>query len=544
MDAEKIYGLGLVDYYLGKFEAARQHFNKAKSLTEDPVLTLSILADLLFVESRTAQLEEGNRVLAEAEKVRAQLDIEPENLHTLERRILLPAVRYFTAREYFYWMDGEQTDFVLLESMENLPLNHPYTQLLVTLTKFRIKVLGAHDLQIIPELTHFIETHIERPVFVAEALNLLGICELFQNRYEKAIAHFNNSLELNLRIGNHYLASLNRANIGSCLRRQGNVNKALEFLIEAEQNERTVGNTRNLPIILENIALCHSMKGEFKEADEYFEKALQVIGTREIPYVSANTLYEIATTKYSVGDSRRALELFQQAYDIAQKQNSPLFIVNSLFYQFLILLELDRTQAHEKLEELNHLTNKLDQISFRKLAELAQAIYLKSTLKIKEMGRAYEILEALSADEKNTSFFIKMTSNLHLLDLMIIEAGLSKDLTTVEPLESQIDKLKALAKQSESALITLELKHVEARYEMMMGNIEKAIRNLEEGIKYAEEIGFTSQKIKLETHKKEIENELLTWIDQVNKSQNRIDLLNQSRLMDYLKSVQKILAAK
>ncbi len=547
-EPEKSYGLGLADLHQGKLPDACRHFYNAIPFANKPEDQLQIYAGILFAESRTGNLDAGTKVLETGENLcLSTFNIDHRNpsferLKELNKDQKIPAIRFIVASTYFRWMKGEPTDYEdTINILSELAQEDPYTLLTLQLTRFRILVLGAHDLQVISQLQDFIDSNRDSPLILAEALNLLGICEIYQNRYNIAISYFTKSLQLNTLMQNSYMASLNRANIGSCLRREGKIREALEYLLEAEQKERTIGNSRNLPLMLENIGLCYIMGGEFDKAEEYFEEALKLTSLRQTPYVSISALYELAISKYSLGKMNQALELFQQAHDIATHQNSPIFIFNSLFYQFIILIEKDRKKALHILEELIELSEQMKHENFRKMTELANAIYLKTTSKLKNLGKAYEILERLAADDNNTNFFVNMTSNLHLLNLMLIEAKLSKTPESFQELATQIQKLKRVAE--ESPLLTLELKHVEARFEMLMGNVERAIETLDEGIKHANEIGFVTQQNRLKKHKKEIENELLNWVDLLAKSKSRIDLLNQSRLMDYLKSVHQIISA-
>ena len=106
------------------------------------------------------------------------------------------------------------------------------------------------------------------------SLNSIGNMYQTLKQYDRAIAQFERSLQLETEIGNKRGMAVNHQNIGDCLQAQGNLQAALENYQIALQYDEEIGSESGKTICNNGIAEIYIQQGKHKEALELLRPTL------------------------------------------------------------------------------------------------------------------------------------------------------------------------------------------------------------------------------------------------------------------------------
>ncbi|MGQ9592223.1 MAG: tetratricopeptide repeat protein, partial [Planctomycetota bacterium] len=182
---------------------------------------------------------------------------------------------------------------------------------------------------------------------VVAALSGLGLAEKYEDRLDRAAAHFEEALRNAEASGclPDIATALN--NLANVLRALGDDERAIECLRRSIDVRRHVGDRQGLAISLNNIARVHAFRGEIREAIAATETALSVfeeIGDRKGVLIARSNLGELAHVR---SEFAKALENFLENLSLAEKlRHERLWVTNLLA---IAELELDRGNYEEAL---------------------------------------------------------------------------------------------------------------------------------------------------------------------------------------------------
>ena len=97
----------------------------------------------------------------------------------------------------------------------------------------------------------------------------------------------------------------------------GRPDDALPLLREALQIRRDVGNQNGEALVLNNIGSVYLAKGQYSEAQTYFERALELREKAKVPNEIADTLHNLAETLSKMGRYDQALARSTSARSIS-----------------------------------------------------------------------------------------------------------------------------------------------------------------------------------------------------------------------------------
>lgn len=182
---------------------------------------------------------------------------------------------------------------------------------------------------------------------VVAALCGLGLADKYEDRLDRAAAHFEEALRNAEASGclPDIATALN--NLANVLRALGDDARAIDCLRRSIDVRRHVGDRQGLAISLNNIARVHAFRGEIREAIAATETALSVfeeIGDRKGVLIARSNLGELAHVR---SEFAKALEIFLENLSLAEKlRHERLWGTNLLA---IAELELDRGNYEEAL---------------------------------------------------------------------------------------------------------------------------------------------------------------------------------------------------
>ena len=134
---------------------------------------------------------------------------------------------------------------------------------------------------------------------------------------QEAVKSYNEALALQREIGDKSGMTLTLIGFGVLLNESlGRPDEALPRFREALSLSREEGDRGGEALALNNIGSAYFAKGEFSEAQTYFERALDIREQAKVPEEMANTLHNLGETLGRMGKYDQALTRYLRALDL------------------------------------------------------------------------------------------------------------------------------------------------------------------------------------------------------------------------------------
>jgi eukaryotic-like serine/threonine-protein kinase len=137
---------------------------------------------------------------------------------------------------------------------------------------------------------------------------------------QEAVKSYNEALALQREIGDQSGTSITLINLGSLLNETlGRPDEGLRFMQEALRIVRQSGDKGREALALNNIGSAYLSKGQFTDAQTYFELALQLRENTKIAHEIADTLHNLGETLSRMGRYDHALTRYLRALDLRRQ---------------------------------------------------------------------------------------------------------------------------------------------------------------------------------------------------------------------------------
>ena len=176
---------------------------------------------------------------------------------------------------------------------------------------------------------------------LAAIYHYLGMLKADKGKVDEALALFNQSLEINERIGNVQGKAATLHQLGILYANKGEVDKAIALYNRSLEITQRIGDVQTKAATLHNIANFYADKGEVEQAIALYNQSLEI--TQRIGDVQskAATLHQLGTIYANKGEVDEAIALFNQSLEITQRIGYVLATVKTL-YQLGILYSQKR----------------------------------------------------------------------------------------------------------------------------------------------------------------------------------------------------------
>jgi serine/threonine protein kinase/Tfp pilus assembly protein PilF len=152
---------------------------------------------------------------------------------------------------------------------------------------------------------------------MAASLGEIAQIQQVKGQMREAEQSYREALGLQREIGDQAGISTSLVNLAALINEDlGRPDDALPLLREALQVRRDVGNTNGEALVLNNIGSVYDGKGQYSEAQTYFERALELREKTKVPREIADTLHNLAETLSKEGRFDQALSRYLRALDL------------------------------------------------------------------------------------------------------------------------------------------------------------------------------------------------------------------------------------
>ncbi len=245
------------------------------------------------------------------------------------------------------------------------------------------------------------------------------------------------------------------------------------------------------------------------------------------------------------GEVDTALTYFQHSLKLGEtteneKSYTYLFLDETLFYLILIALEQqDQTQAQSYLSQLQKLFALLPLKVIRQRSQLAEALILKQSSRMKDKVQAQTLLEQI-VKQGEIYFEISVTAMFHLCELLIIELKSFGEPEVWQELKNLIEQLNAIVQEQQS-FATGEVLLLTAKLATIEGEFQQALKYFDQARIIAKEKNLSLLAHKVDAEKKIFDADFDKWQGLIQRNAPIQERLEQARIEDYLKVAQRVL---
>lgn len=164
----------------------------------------------------------------------------------------------------------------------------------------------------------------------AMILQTTGVAYKLQGRSEDALRNYQQSMEINTRLGKKRGVAANLSEISQVQARMGKPDLALASLKQALNLQREIGAKKEAGDTLIDLGQLYEDRDQHDQALDNFKQALQIERDSGDEHYQALCLNNIGNADFAKGEYADALTYFQQALDLRQKLNNPAEIAETL----------------------------------------------------------------------------------------------------------------------------------------------------------------------------------------------------------------------
>lgn len=291
----------------------------------------------------------------------------------------------------------------------------------------------------------------------------------------------------------------------------GDLKEAEKCLKRALEISEKNGLKRDIHYFLHNLASSYRERGDLDLALEYFEKAYELqLKTKGLLH-EHRTITSIGNIYHKKGDFEKAFEYYQKAQRIRESLDNKPDIANGLFHLITLAIDMGNIEEAKKLlEQLKQISNELDVGNINEKYRLSHALLLKTSIRVRDRGKAEELLLELVEDESSSLRTTKIAL-INLCELLLNELRLSGNPDILSEINLNINKLLKIAELENSYALFAEIYWLQAQMALIDLDTKKAKKLLTKARKITEEKGLTLLGQEIVNEQKKLEEQFGLW---------------------------------
>ncbi|MHA2497118.1 MAG: hypothetical protein ACXAEI_16725, partial [Candidatus Hodarchaeales archaeon] len=237
-----------------------------------------------------------------------------------------------------------------------------------------------------------------------------------------------------------------------------------------------------------------------------------------------------------------ALKRVQENLALAEGTNRIDMTIMSLSVLVLITVEMGlRDQAERYTQQLQRIDVQMGDKVVNQSARLATAIFLKSSLRMRDKVQAQEMLQQL-IEEEVIQYEITAFAALTLCGLLLEELQAYGDVKVLQQTLTLLNRLYSEAQDRHSYLFIVETLILKAKLALVEGDLAAAFRFLDQAALIAEEKDLGLWATRVQSQQRQLQEQYDEWQALIQQNVSIQTRLEQTQVADYLKEVQKQIA--
>jgi len=314
---------------------------------------------------------------------------------------------------------------------------------------------------------------------------------------------------------------------------KGDLDNALEYAERCLTRAIEIDYLLQIQLAHTTFGLIYLLKGELKISLDNQKKALTIAEQLKEPFLIAASLINLGLNYQQQGEIALAQEHFERSYELFQKAGSPGFtVLDSLFHLAMDKGDLEGAKAY--LDQLEQLKDKLDWKVIDVVYRVNKAVYLKTSPRSINRGKAEEMLKKV-CEEEIIVYDSTIIALLHLCDLLLSELSNVSTIEIIDELKLYISKLTNFAEKNHSFLVLAETYLLQARLALLTLDLKETRLLLTKAQNIAERYGLSRLAIKISREHDAFLKQQNVW-ENMNKDDvnlvERIELSGINQQMD------------
>lgn len=287
---------------------------------------------------------------------------------------------------------------------------------------------------------------------IAICYNNIGIAYMLAGEYQKAAVYYEKAHNINQELRNFNQISNNMMNMGANYIHQDSIEKGLTYYAVSLMIADSLNMEKEEIELLNHIGLGYHQLGMFKDALQYFHKALELLEKNPNTFTRATVLANIASSYQNWNNHQAALQYAREAFILSKANN----FNQVIFIASKILSDLYAAQDNYKLAYDYMVEHKNMSDSLMHAQQSEELIKIQAQYDLDKKEQEIEILRIENTQNKRSIqirsiIIVSITSFLAILvTLIFILVKLnSKYRTLNHKLEIQSKELETLNEQKD-----------------------------------------------------------------------------------------------
>ncbi|MFW9915972.1 MAG: tetratricopeptide repeat protein [Candidatus Thorarchaeota archaeon] len=416
---------------------------------------------------------------------------------------------------------------------------------------------------------------------IALSLRSIGVVHGNKFDFDQALDYHQQALRIFQEIGNKGYSAYCFTNISGFYQRKGEWDQALGHAQEGLALFQKLGNKRMIGYSQDVLASILLYRGEFSRALDYYQQALRIAEEYDDKWQQISATGGLGFTYLFQGNLDRALEYLQHSSALLREQDmeeqphlcygvglihwqqgaleqarksfeqvlargeefdAPRLIAAALFRLISVTLDQGaRDQAEQHLQRLQQINDQTEDKFIDQEYRLASGLVLKASIRLRDKMRAQELFEEV-ANEEMVDFEWTQIAMVHLCELLLDELKTYGEEAVLQEAKILANKLYGLAQERQSFGLMVEVLILLAKLALIEGDLKAATQFLDQAKLTAEEKNLELLTRKVVAEKQSLEDQYETWLTLIQRSGSFQERLEQAKVADYLKEVEKVIS--
>lgn len=322
------------------------------------------------------------------------------------------------------------------------------------------------DLEVLNE-SHFSSESVTMAQFTGDFLFLRTMIAWYKGALEDAIRDISGCIKIRENAGLE-IPLANAITLGGMIYCElGEIPKGIKMLKDALLRQKKINNQHQLSIIYNNLGWVAKLQGDLGKAKKYLQESLKLRNLDVLYIKNRMELANLGVVEQQMGNYAEAEEHLFNALSMGKEVGNPVEMAVFLYYVVKLLLDQNKiAQAKHYLDELQKLSEQIDNKKIRQRFQLSYALYLKNNPRVKNLYRAQTMLREI-AEHAVVKHELTVEALIHLCDLLIFELKISNDQEIVNEINEILAKLLDIAKEIRSYYLWSEINFLKAKLALM-----------------------------------------------------------------------------
>lgn len=324
---------------------------------------------------------------------------------------------------------------------------------------------------------------------------------------------------------------------GNVFFQYGSFDKSLKFYKEAVTKFEQIDDNYSLIGALNNIGEVYKLRGELDTARDYYYKCLSFFKDEDIGLMKAIILTNLGEISFLEGDNELAIEFLLKSLNM-KLEVAPLHsLAYTLFQLLIVFLEIkDLKKAKEIKDFIEEIKERKEIPIVTSIRTLAEAVFLKNSNRMIDIAKSQELFVGVANAEKIASQY-RIFAILNLCGLLITELKVYESEEIIKELNHWLYRLMKIGQVQQLNQLLGEIILIQSQVSVLQGDVEKAIKQLNEGIELATLNGMIKLEKKISSEKEKLFMEMKKFYDSNTISVR--DKLDKMKIGEYLQTIIK-----